>query len=866
MRSGTALNAAAPGDYNANPQNAREETMFNKSSLMARAKLYGGMLFVLAVIWSVAAYDLQRSRDSELRSTEQITVFQAQAFAENARSTIKRINEIALDLRTHWLANPDGFAELIRQRQEHTADIAFQVAVIGADGYLVYSNLAATNERVYLGEREHFRVHQQSAGRDQLFISKPLLGKVSGKWSIQFARPILGKNGFSGVVVISVSPAAFAEFSRDKHFGGSQVSTMLTDDGVVMARHPGGDEYVGKVLSDAPFLGKDAPLSGFYHGVSQIDGSERIFGFFRIPEYGVSLVVGQTVASALAPYYTHRKSVLLAATLISALSLLLIALQFRSRSAQQEMRRQVRESKEMLWSAVDSLDEAFVIYDTDDRLAYCNERYRTYHQTSADILVPGRSFEEIIRTCAERGQYPEATGRIEAWVAERMSAHRSGNADFIQQTDTGRWLRIIERVTPKGFRIGFRIDITELYEAKAAAENANRAKSDFLANMSHEIRTPMNGILGMTEVLLDSPLSAEQHDYLSIVKSSGDTLLAIINDILDFSKIEAGRLELESIPFELGETISAVVANQRTRAAAKGLSLGLRLADDLPAAIVGDPVRLGQIITNLLGNAIKFTAAGRIGIDVRSLEVLPSGDRRLEAAVSDSGIGIAPDKLDSIFAAFVQSDSSVTRQYGGTGLGLAISHRLVGRMGGTLRVASVLGQGSTFSFDFVVSAAPSAESPGALKPSSETAENPPSERALDVLLVEDNKVNQRLTAAILGKAGHRVSVASNGFEALDRLADGRFDVALMDLHMPELDGAQTVQLIRQREALAGSHLPIIALTANALAGDRERCLACGMDDYLPKPFKRTQLLQIVAHWGGQAASGQALGPVDTLLP
>ena len=832
--------------------------MRNKSSTVARAKLYGAMLFVLAVIWSVAAYDLQRSRDSELYSSEQITVFQAQAFAENVRSTIKRINEIALDLRTHWVANPGGFAELIRQRQEHTADIAFQVAVIGADGYLVYSNLATSNERVYLGEREHFRVHQQAAGRDQLFISKPLLGKVSGKWSIQFTRPILGKNGFAGVVVISVSPSSFAEFSQDKHFGGSQVSTMFSGSGVVMARHPGNDEYVGKALVDAPFLGADAPQSGFYHGVSQLDGIERIFGFFRIPEYGVSLVVGETVASALAPYDAHRKSVLLVASLISALSVLLIALLFRSRSAQQEMQRQVQESKEMLWSAVDSLDEAFVIYDTDDRLAYCNERYRRYHQTSADILVPGCSFEEIIRTCAERGQYPEATARIDAWVAERMSAHRSGNADFIQQTDAGRWLRIIERVTPKGFWIGFRIDITELYEAKAAAENANRAKSDFLANMSHEIRTPMNGILGMTEVLLDTPLSVEQREYLSIVKSSGDSLLTIINDILDFSKIEAGRLELENIPFELAKTIAAVVANQRARVTAKGLNLDLQLPDDLPALVVGDPVRLGQVITNLLGNAIKFTETGRIGIAVRCLEVLPAGDRRLEVSVRDSGIGIAQDKLDSIFEAFVQSDSSVTRQYGGTGLGLAISHRLVSRMGGNLRVASVLGQGSTFSFDFLVSAAPSAESSGAPKGPPQTAEEPAPERSLDILLVEDNKVNQRLMTAILGRAGHRVCVAGNGLEALDRLAAGRFDVALMDLNMPELDGIQTVERIRQREAFDGTHLPIIALTANAMVGERERCLAIGMDDYLPKPFKRMQLLQIVMHWGTRAAIVQTV--------
>jgi CheY-like chemotaxis protein len=319
-------------------------------------------------------------------------------------------------------------------------------------------------------------------------------------------------------------------------------------------------------------------------------------------------------------------------------------------------------------------------------------------------------------------------------------------------------------------------------------------------------------------------------------------LLTIINDILDFSKIEAGRLELERIPLDLARTLTSVIAGLQAQAAAKGLAVVLDLDKDLPAVIIGDPVRLGQVITNLLGNAIKFTEQGSIRIAVRGLETLPAGSVRLQVSVTDSGIGIAPEKLASIFEAFVQSDSSVTRQFGGTGLGLAISNRLVGQMGGHLRVQSVLGQGSTFLFDFVAEVSERAamgDTDHAL------AEASPTASPLNILLVEDNKVNQRLTVAFLSRAGHRVTVANNGFEALDLLTEHTFDVALMDLQMPGLDGLQTTQIIRERESVAGTYLPIIALTANALVGDRERCLAAGMDAYLAKPFNRAELIGTV---------------------
>ncbi len=817
--------------------------MSGRWRLSPRLRAGLSLFFCIAAIWAIAIYDLHRSRASESDTAERITVFQAQAFAENARSTVRRVNEIVLDLRTHWVTNQPGFSELILRRQEHTEDIAFQVAVIGADGYLVYSNLATTTDRVDLGEREHFRVHSKAGGVDWLFISKPVKGKVSGKWSIQFTRPILANDRFAGVLVVSVSPSVFAEFGRNSSFGADTASTMVADSGEIMARYPDNGDYTGKALTVTPFLAADAPLSGHYSRVSQVDGVERIFGFFRIPDYGLSFVVGQSLESALAPYFEHRQLVLFIASAISLLVSLLLLLYFRFRSAREEMQRLVSESKAMLWSAIDSFGEAFVIYDRDDRLAYCNEQYRAYHRSTADLLEPGRRFEEILRAGAARGQYLEAIGREEEWVVKRLQAHRSGNTDTLQKTNDGRWLRIIERITPEGFLVGFRIDVSELYVAKDAAESANRAKSEFLANMSHEIRTPMNGILGMTEVLLDSPLSPEQREYLSIVKASGDSLLGIINDILDFSKIEAGRMELECIPFDLSTLIAASVAAQLPLAVTKGLAIELHMADDLPAIVTGDPLRLGQVITKLLDNAIKFTERGEIRVRVRLLEATCADSIRLHLAVTDTGIGIAPDKLATVFNSFAQADSSVSRPFGGTGLGLTIARQLLALMGGTLHVDSVLGQGSSFSFDF--RAGTPAQSPA---PVDEQAfsDVQPLPRSLNILLVEDNRVNQRLATAILGKAGHRVSVASDGFEAIARASEERFDVVLMDLQMPGLDGIQATQRIRAQEAASAAHMPIIAMTANALAGDKERCLAAGMDDYLSKPIKRNELFQALA--------------------
>jgi len=442
----------------------------------------------------------------------------------------------------------------------------------------------------------------------------------------------------------------------------------------------------------------------------------------------------------------------------------------------------------------------------------------------------------------------------------------------------------------------------ELTAAMQAAEAANMAKSAFLANMSHEIRTPMNAVIGMTELARQTILTAEQREYLDLVKASADSLLTIINDILDFSKIEAGKLEIEEIPFRLRDSVQEVTKMFALDARSKGLDLECRVESGIPEELLGDPVRTRQILINLLGNALKFTERGSVDVEV-TLE-RDAGDARgamCRFAVRDTGVGIPAEKQAAIFAAFSQADSSTTRIHGGTGLGLTISSRLVEMMGGRIWVDSVPGKGSTFYFtlrfgarteeraaaegdvaDGLAGAAgirsvPPAEDgarraevprlrvaemerglvqraspetaaspqPAASEASSEEAPAEGLSPGLKILLVEDNPVNRRLAQHVLEKDGHQVVTADNGEMALATLASTPVDLVLMDVQMPRMDGLETTMAIRKRERFSGSRVPIIALTAHAMAGDRERCLQAGMDSYLVKPIRPATLLDAI---------------------
>ncbi len=385
--------------------------------------------------------------------------------------------------------------------------------------------------------------------------------------------------------------------------------------------------------------------------------------------------------------------------------------------------------------------------------------------------------------------------------------------------------------------------IGQLISAREEAEQANRAKSDFLAMMSHELRTPMNGVLGMLQLLETTEQTREQAECTALATESTEHLLKVINDILDFSRIERGALELECIPFNLLELVQGSALVFQHSAQQRGLALELQIQAGLEnIEVCGDPTRIRQILVNLLGNALKFTEEGAIHLSLE-WQALDHDVLWLTCAVHDSGIGISPERLEHMFDAFQQADSSISRRYGGTGLGLAIARTLAERMGGTLQAESKEGSGSTFTLEIPL---PFQQSPAHRQQAAGDAA--PIAAGQEILLVEDNPVNQTVIEAMLRSLGYRVTLVADGIQAVRSAERQRYDAILMDCRLPVLDGYSATREIRAQEN--GRRVPIIALTANALQGDRENCLQAGMNDYLAKPFKRAELQRILQRWIG----------------
>ncbi len=503
-----------------------------------------------------------------------------------------------------------------------------------------------------------------------------------------------------------------------------------------------------------------------------------------------------------------------------------------------------------IWAAIETLPDGFVLFDREERLLAFNHRYREMFPDSAEAMMPGVSFEDLLRHGLRKGHVPEAVGREDEWLAERLDQMRKAEGITECQLSDGRWIEEHDHRTPDGGRVGVRRDITLQREQQAAlelarveAEAANRAKSAFLANMSHEIRTPMNGVVGMAELLCDTPLSEEQRLFAETIRSSGEALLVIINDILDYSKLEAERMSLFPEPFDLERTIHEVTMLLQPRAREKGIDLMIDFDMFLPTRYVGDPGRLRQVLTNLIGNAVKFTEKGHVLVRVVGLEDAP-GRQQLHVTVEDTGIGIAPDNLDHIFGEFNQVESQANRKFEGTGLGLAITQRLIERMEGAVWVDSEMGKGSCFGFRLTLPIAEEADTP---------------RRPIKIrraLVVDDQFINRTILERQLVPCGISVVLCRSGAEALAALGNGAFDVVITDHDMPEMNGLQLANRIRE----AGLDVPLVLLSSsphNAREGEGAQHLAA----ILQKPILRADLYRHL-----QAISGEAVAEISALPP
>jgi signal transduction histidine kinase/ActR/RegA family two-component response regulator len=840
-------------------------------------------------------------RDRELqdgaRELENTMLLLSRHFDQEFEDLVDAQARLAARMQVSEIASPEEFSKRMSSpeiqsmldAEVHDSFGSAEIILIDAEGVAINSSKAGPLPAVGFAETDYFKLFKSNA-TPATTLAEPVRSRAGSNWTTILARRLVNVNGvFLGVMTKRIDPYRFDRILEGAADGLGGSIVMAHRGGEIVARFPrlevgNGTDYATTAMLEDVLSKRD-------HGTSQVSigagDREQLVSARQLRNFPMVIAASTRVSVVLAAWREQtRLLIVVACLLMIVIVAIFLLIGWRLSLERKLSERRLALGKQHLDTALANMSEGLCLFDADERLVISNVRYLDIYGFTEGQVVPGMSLGEVMQHHLAK----ESTFDHPLDAAANPETKRN---DYSAVLRDGRVISIRRKNTPDGGWVSTHSDVTDreraaavlaerleelvqthkrleaqkrelianaedLRVAKDAAESASRAKSDFLAIMSHEIRTPMAGMMGMIELLCDTPLDAEQSELAGVAQEAARNLLGVVNNILDFSKLEAGQLKPESIEFDVRNSINAVVQLLGPRAGEQGVVLGASVSDDMPAWLLGDPSRFGQILLNLVGNAIKFTERGLVRIVASHIAVEDEGIE-LRVEVIDSGAGIPAEVQASLFSPFTQADTSVSRKYGGTGLGLAICKQLCLAMGGGIGVQSEPGHGSRFWFTLPcgLSNSPPEVAAPALQPSIAAAIG-----GLKILVAEDNAMIRTLISMLLSKRGYQADLVCNGREAVAAAQRSAYDLILMDMQMPELDGISATAEIR---SFAGAlrRLPIIALTANALVGQREICLAAGMNDFLTKPIQPDDLYAAIARWGGARADRTlASGPLE----